>query len=109
MQNQILTGDLVDKRFRVISPLGEGGFGAVYLAEQLGMDRNVALKFVHISASDDPEMLVRFEREGRIIANLNHKNIVRCYAYGLWRNKVPYLALEYLEGKTIQQLLQESK
>lgn len=104
METSNLIGELVDKRFKIISQLGAGGFGAVYLADQQDMNRKVALKFVHVSASDDPELLARFEREGRIIAALDHKNIVRCYSYGLWRNKVPYLALEYLEGSTLRQL-----
>lgn len=101
MQKLCPVGEIIDNRFRVISQLGEGGFGSVYLAEQIGFDRKAAVKLVHISVAGNEELLARFEREGRILAGLHHKHIVCCYAHGFWRNKVPYLALEYIEGVTL--------
>jgi serine/threonine protein kinase len=108
MQNQLLIDELVDGRYKIIAPIGKGGFGSVYLADHIGMNRKAALKFIHVTDADDIELLTRFEREAKIIASLSHKNIVRCYSYGFWRNKLPYLALEYLEGKTLDELLVES-
>lgn len=102
-------GETIDNRFRIDSPLGEGGFAAVYLAEQLGMNRNVAVKFLHMEAMADDDLLERFNREAKILATLNHKNIVACYGYGLWRNRIPYLVLEYLEGETLHHKLAREK
>jgi serine/threonine protein kinase len=108
MQKLSPIGEVIDNRFKVITQLGEGGFGAVYLAEQIGIDRKIAIKFVNLDRTDDAAVLARFEREGRIMAGLRHRNIVCCYAYGMWHER-PYIALEYLDNKTLYGLLKESK
>jgi serine/threonine protein kinase len=100
-------GETIDRRFKITALLGEGGFGAVYLAEDLQLGRKVALKFIHCHALEDTKLAVRFEREGRTLAQLQHKNIVTCFSYGLWRNRYPYLAFEFLDGKTLYQELKQ--
>lgn len=98
--------------FLLIGKLGEGGMGAVYLALQQPLDREVALKLISgIELTDTA--LSRFEREARSIALLEHPNIVKMYDYGLGivgdekqGFKVPYLALEYVRhGRTLGRAL----
>ena len=61
--------------FRIVEKIGEGGMGTVFLAEDLTLDRKVALKFLPDAFTSDPERMARFEREAKLLASLNHPNI----------------------------------
>lgn len=105
MASKDLLGQTIDDSFNILSSLGEGGVGEVYLAEQPKLNRKVAIKFLHVHLVSDAEWLERFRREGKILATLHHPNIARCFAYGYWQNKLPYLVCEYVEGKTLRALM----
>ncbi|HJZ55117.1 MAG TPA: serine/threonine-protein kinase [Gemmataceae bacterium] len=91
--------------YAVLDQLGRGGMGAVYLAEHTELRRKVAIK-VLISAKDDDQKLAleRFLREARAAAALDHPNIVRIFDV-CRHGEVPYLVMEYVEGETLQQLI----
>jgi non-specific serine/threonine protein kinase len=99
-----MTGKTV-AHYRVMEPLGEGGMGVVYRAEDLRLGRHIALKFL---TSLGPRALGRFEREARAVAGLNHPNICIVYEFGFHEGQ-PFLAMELLEGKTLTQLITEGK
>ena len=86
--------------YDVLSPLGTGGMGEVYLARDTRLDRQVAIKFLPEAFARDPERLARFEREARVLASLNHPHIAQIY--GL-EDSGPSLALvmELVEGPTL--------
>jgi serine/threonine protein kinase len=105
MASKDLRGQIIDGSFRILSSLGEGGVGEVYLAEQLRLERKVAIKFLHDYLVGVPEWHERFLREGKILSRLLHPGIVRCFAYGVWQNKLPYLVFEYIEGETLKDLI----
>jgi serine/threonine-protein kinase len=88
--------------YRLIRPLGQGGMGAVWLAERVDglLKRPVALKLPH-SALSRPQLIERFERERDILAGLAHPNIGRLYDAGVASDGQPFLALEYVEGKSL--------
>jgi serine/threonine protein kinase len=65
--------------YKVLEQLGRGGMGEVYLAEDLSLDRKVALKFLPEAFTDDPERMARFEREAKLLASRNHPNITAIY------------------------------
>jgi serine/threonine protein kinase len=65
--------------YKVLEQLGCGGMGEVYLAEDLSLDRKVALKFLPEAFTDDPERMARFEREAKLLASRNHPNITAIY------------------------------
>src|SRR5258706_10419342 len=90
-------------KYEIRGELGRGGFGHVYVALDPIVNRLVAIK-VLISA-DDPEILSRFRSEAAAAGRLHHKNIVTIYDYGE-QDGLPYLVMEYLEGQTIQQIVQ---
>ncbi len=94
-------------RYRVARELGRGGMGIVYLAEDAVLQRSVAYKVVPASIREDPKTLDSFLREARIAASLQHPNIVTIYDAGQTTDEV-YIAMEYVEGRSLQQILDES-
>lgn len=94
-------GRLVAGRFEVSRRLGQGGMGAVYVARQHGLDRDVALKVIRGDFGEHDELAARFEREARAIARLNHKNIVVVHDFGVDVDGTCFLALELLSGTTL--------
>lgn len=89
--------------FRILRLLGEGGMGAVYLAEQdEPVKRQVALKLVHASLRS-PTALARFTAERQAMARLSHANVAQLYEAGTTRDGFPYFAMEYLPGDTLVQ------
>ena len=90
--------------FHVDSVLGKGGFGTVYKATQLNLDRQVALKTIPLQNLKDDLGTRRFEREARIIGGMNHPHIVAAYDFGFHENLL-YLSLELVDGKDLAKLL----
>lgn len=86
--------------YRVLGRLGEGGMGAVYLAEETTLGRRVALKVISTRVAPDAQSKVRFQREARTLATIEHPHVVRVYSFGEVDGK-PYLAMEYVEGETL--------
>lgn len=94
-------GDVLEGRFRLEELLGEGGFGAVFRATQLNIDRQVAIKVVLPQLLATPELLERFMREAQVAQRLEHPNTVRMYDFGYTENGVPYIAWELLKGRPL--------
>ncbi|MFH0902377.1 MAG: serine/threonine-protein kinase, partial [Pseudomonadota bacterium] len=103
----LLPETMVD-HFRVVRMVGRGGMGEVYLARDTLLNRRVALKVIHPRNLDSEEAVARFMREAQLTASLSHPHIVTVYAVGKHENR-PYLALEYLEGQTLRQRLDEER
>lgn len=92
--------------FKIVAKLGEGGMGAVYLAEDLQLKREVALKVLPSHLADDPERLERFQREAETLAALNHPNIVSIYSLEEAEG-VRFLIMEHVEGRSLEELIPE--
>jgi serine/threonine protein kinase len=90
--------------YRVGEQLGRGGMGEVYVADDLNLNRKVALKFLPDAFAGDPERMARFEREAKLVASLNHPNIAAIYGLEQAEGK-RFLVLELVEGETLQQRL----
>jgi eukaryotic-like serine/threonine-protein kinase len=104
MNWSLAPGDVL-AHYRVVSPLGSGGMGQVYLAEDVRLGRKLALKVLSPRALRDPERLRRFEREARTISSLNHPNILTIYDIGD-ADGVQFIATEYIDGLTLRAVLQ---
>jgi len=90
--------------YKIIEELGRGGMGEVYLAEDTKLERKVALKFLQHDQISDQEVHLRFEREAKAAAALNHPNIVTVYDIGEHDGQV-FMAMEYIKGLTLKELI----
>jgi serine/threonine protein kinase/tetratricopeptide (TPR) repeat protein len=88
--------------YRILKKLGEGGMGEVYLAEDLNLGRQVAVKVLSHELTANPEHLRRFEREARAASALNHPNILTVYEIGE-ADGVNFIATEFIEGESLSQ------
>lgn len=100
-----MIGQTIDGRYQIEALLGRGGMGAVYRSRDLIEDRPVAIKVLHYFLDTQTDVaLTRFQREFRVLAQLEHPRIVRAFGYGMYQN-APYLVLEFLSGQTLAQEL----
>ena len=83
--------------YQVLEEIGRGGMGQVYLAIDLRTERRVALKMVQ-DAKYSPRLLKRFLLEQRVMARLDHPHIAKLIEVGFWKEEIPYLVMEYVEG-----------
>jgi tRNA A-37 threonylcarbamoyl transferase component Bud32 len=105
LDDNLQRGQLIGGQFRIRERIGEGGMGVMYLAEQIGLERLVALKVIRAGAVSDTMSIERFKREARALGKLQHPNIVTVYAFGALDSGLPYLAMEFIQGDTLTQLL----
>ncbi len=99
-------GQLLDGRYRVASHLAHGGMATVYLGTDTRLDRTVALKIMHAELANDEDFVRRFVAEARSIARLSHPNVVTVFDQGA-DGRTLYLAMEYVPGRTLRDLLRE--
>lgn len=96
-------------KYLIEAELGSGGIGTVYKARHLYINRFVALKVLQPEAAEDGQVIRAFQHEATAIANLNHPNIVCLYDFGITKNHEPYLVMEFIEGKSLETVLEEEK
>jgi tRNA A-37 threonylcarbamoyl transferase component Bud32 len=87
--------------YRILEQLGQGGMATVYKAYHPALDRHVALKVLHPAFKEDPNFLGRFQREARLVARLEHPNIVPIYDFAEHEGH-PYLVMKFIEGETLK-------
>jgi serine/threonine-protein kinase len=101
-----LVGHLLDGRYRVESRIARGGMATVYVATDTRLDRTVALKIMHRELATDADFVRRFIGEAKSVARLSHPNVVAVFDQGSDAENL-YLAMEYVPGRTLRDLLNE--
>ncbi|HEX4940631.1 MAG TPA: serine/threonine-protein kinase, partial [Candidatus Kapabacteria bacterium] len=100
-----LIGRILNNAFRIESLLADGGMSRVYLAHQISLARTVVIKML-LPGFNDPDFIQLFLREARVNSNLNHPNIVGVFDFGQTEDGLVFLAMEYLEGATLADVVQ---
>ena len=103
--NQELSANTTLSHYRIVSRIGAGGMGEVYLAQDTSeLGRTVALKILPAEVAKDKDRLQRFTQEARTVSNLNHPNILTVHEFGQ-NESVSFMATEYVDGVTLRQHL----
>ena len=102
----MLIGKRVDERYEILSLIGGGGMSHVYLAHDVILGRDVAIKILRYDFTNEEELHRRFQREALSATSLTHPNIVSVYDVGEDRD-MHYIVMEYIKGKTLKQYIQE--
>jgi serine/threonine-protein kinase len=98
-----LTGRVLAGRYRLLTPIGAGASGRVYIADDVRLRRRVAVKVLHAALADDAGFLRRFRAEAQVAASLHHPNVMTVYDWG--DDDVPFMVLELLRGGSLRGLL----
>jgi hypothetical protein len=96
-----LVGEIVAERYKVLSHLGSGGFGSVYMAKHVKLNNPVAIKVMHPHLVANRECIARFEREAETTSRLKHSAIASVHDIGLLADGRPYMVMEYLSGYSL--------
>ena len=97
-----LVGRILDGKYRILEPLGEGGMAQVYTAEHLVLEHLVAIKFLRRELAIEAEISERFAREAKTIAQLNSEHIVKVLDVGYLEGVGPFMVMEHLDGEDLQ-------
>ncbi|MEE8134870.1 MAG: serine/threonine-protein kinase, partial [Gemmatimonadales bacterium] len=100
-----LIGSIIGGNYHIGKKLGEGGMGAVYLGEHVKMGRKSAIKVMTQAMANNPEAIARFNREATNAARINHPNVCAIYDFGETPDGTIFLAMEFIEGETLGDLL----
>ncbi|HXF95571.1 MAG TPA: serine/threonine-protein kinase [Gemmatimonadales bacterium] len=103
---QDLVGQIVAERYHVLKKLGEGGMGQVYLAEHVKMGRKSAIKVMNPAMVHDPDAIARFNREAANASRITHPHVCAIYDFGETVDGLIYLAMEFVEGEPLTDLLE---
>src|SRR5258705_6020228 len=101
-----LLGPVLNDRYRILEGIGRGGMGRVYKALQAPLDRVVALKVLGAGHDRDPNFYKRFFLEASVTAKLTHPNTITLYDYGRTDDGILFIAMEFLDGRTLSQAMQ---
>ena len=104
-----LAGFVLNGRYKLDRDIGSGGWASVYLAQDMKLNRCVAVKIVHAHIAAHPEQLERFQREGRLLCQINHPNVCSVYDYGALPDERPFIVMEYVSGRSLESLAEEAR
>ncbi len=100
-------GTIVGERYKLVRKIGEGGLAAVWEAEHLTLGSRIAVKFLHRTGPMQSEPSQRFLREARVAASVRHRNVVEIVDFGFAEGEIPYMVMEFLEGRSLGAYLEE--
>jgi serine/threonine protein kinase len=102
-------GQVLEGKYTILRQIGGGGMGMVYEAEHIALNVRVAVKVLHPTEADDPNVLARFKSEARSAAGIRHRNVVEVTDFGLTPDRRPFFVMEYLNGESLADRLDRRK
>ena len=106
--NKELSANTTLSHYRIVSKIGAGGMGEVYLAQDTKLDRKVALKILPANVASNRDRMERFVREAKSAAALNHPHIAHVYEIGE-SNGTHFIAMEFIDGRTLREKIHRDK
>lgn len=114
-QEDVKPGDIFDKKYQIVNKLGAGNVGMVFRAKHLILDKFIAIKvLMNLQATENSDTnnstsssLMRFQREAKAAANLNHPNVITIHDFGIFRDSIPYMVMDLIEGETLSSYLKQ--
>ncbi len=103
---ETLLGTALDGRYELLSVIAKGQGGVLFKGNHKQLDRTVAVKMQMAISCEDESTFLRFQREARSAARLNHPNIITVYDFGLTPSRFPYLVMDFIEGKDLHSILE---
>src|SRR3954468_9861637 len=103
----MMIGKRISGRYKVLEMIGGGGMANVYLAHDMILDRDVAVKILRLDFANNEEFIRRFHREAQSATSLAHPNIVSIYDVGDEDDSIYYIVMEYVEGQTLKEYIQK--
>lgn len=111
---EVAAGTIIDGKYKITTLLGEGGMGKVFRVTHVNLGKTFALKLMSFSSLDgglansqDANRLVRFRREAEALAKISHPNVVSIVDFGVTPDELPYIVMEFIDGKALRDLLEE--
>lgn len=101
-----MIGHILDNRYKILEKVGTGGMASVYKAQDILLDRTVAVKILHSKYADDHDFVIRFRHEAQAAAKLSHPNIVNIYDVG-YDESVHYIVMEFVRGETLKEYIEK--
>lgn len=101
-------GEVVENRFEIEKHIGTGGMATVYRAKHQQVDLNVAIKILNRDEMNEKD-IERLKREAKVLNSIFHPNVVKVYSFGFLESGEPYLVLDLLDGKSLDQMIQAEK
>ncbi|MBI1271878.1 protein kinase [bacterium] len=109
ISNDLARGEVIGEKYAIEALIGDGGMSKVYRASHKLMKRKVAIKMLHAGLVGQTATLTRFKKEAEASSRLNHTNIVTTFDFGLTPDGRPYLVMDYLEGRSFADLLNDER
>ena len=101
-----MVGKILHNRYKILRPVGVGGMAEVYLAQDMLLDREVAVKILRAQFNNDKSLLEQFRREAQSAARLIHPSIVNIFDV-CEENSLYFIVMEYVDGRTLKSILEE--
>ena len=107
VQGDDLIGELIAERYLITDLLSQGGMGAVYLASDVRLPQQFAVKVLKQSKAPDPSLIQRFRQEAEAVCRINHDRVARVFDFGFMVDDRAYIIMEYVAGRTLKHLIEE--
>lgn len=106
VQGDDLIGELVAERYLITDLISQGGMGAVYLASDVRLPQQFAIKVLKQQQTQDPSLIQRFRQEAEAVCRINHDRVARVFDFGFMPDDRAYIVMEYVAGKTLRQVVE---